>query len=246
MPSWRVREPGDDESVADRRGGSTLPLKDTHGPRERIRVADWAYGRLRDAIHSGELISGEWLNVPGLAQELGVSRSPVREAVQRLVREGLAVEEPHRGAVVADIRWPQLRLIYEVREALEGMAARAAAERMSDEQLRELRAQLDRHWEVVQAGDPDRHIDLDQEFHAQIRQATENPWLIDYLDRLRSLVRLAMRSTIVTGGPAEALKDHARIVEALESRDPQLAEDAARAHIARLHTALARANDAEA
>lgn len=223
----------------------TLPLKDTQGPSERIRVADWAYARLRDAVHTGELTPGERLNVPGLAQTLGLSRSPVREAVQQLVRDGLAIEEPHRGAVVADIRWPQLRLIYEVREALEGAAARAAAQRMSDAQLVELRGQLERHREAVEAGDLDRHIDLDQEFHAHIREATENPWLIEYLDRLRSLVRLAMRSTIVTGGPAEATKDHGRILDALESRDPELAEHAARAHIARLHAALAEANDAE-
>lgn len=223
-------------------GGRDLPLKDTQGPSERIRVADWAYGRLRTAIHTGELKPGERLNVPGLAHALGLSRSPIREAVQRLVREGLAAEEPHRGAVVADIRWPQLGFIYEVREALEGLAARAAAERMSDQQLRELRAQLDYHRQVVESGDLDRHIDLDQDFHAQLRLSTENPWLIEYLDRLRSLVRLAMRSTIVTGGPTEALKDHAQILQAVESRDPQLAEDAARAHIARLRAVLAQAN----
>lgn len=223
----------------------TLPLEDTEGPNERIRVADWAYRRLRDAVHTGELTPGERLNVPGLARDLGLSRSPVREAVQRLVRDGLAVEEPHRGAVVADIGGAQLGRIYEAREALEGMATRIAAQRMSDEQLDELRTQFESHRRAVEAGDLDRHIDLDQEFHARIRRATENPWLIEYLDRLRSLVRLAMHSTIVTAGPAEAIKDHGRILEALEARDPELAETTARRHIARLHAALTQTEEAE-
>lgn len=217
------------------------PLRHESDPQDRVRISDWTYQRLLAAIRDGELVPGERLSVPSLAAELGISRSPVREAVQRLVREGLGVEEPHRGAVVAEVSRAQLQVIYEVREVLEGLAARVAAERMSDEEIAALREQWERHAAVIEAGvngRVERHIELDQDFHSRIRRATGNPWLVDYLDRLRSLVHLAMTSTSFTAGPDDAIRDHRQILEAIEARDPDAAEAASRRHIERLRHAL--------
>lgn len=196
------------------------------------------YQRLLQAILSSELQPGERLIVPALAQQLNVSRSPVREAVQRLIRERLAIEEPHRGAVVAQIRQEDLLYLYDVREMLEGLAARRAAERMTEDDLAALRDALARHEQLVEQGELEAHVEIDQDFHAIVRRSTQNQWLIEFLDELRSLVRLAMASTTVTAGPHKAVQDHRRILEALEAGDPDRAEATAREHIARLRTAL--------
>src|SRR5579875_1256952 len=93
------------------------------------RIADAVYERIRDAIFTGALPPDARLSVPALADRLGVSRSPVREAVMRLIHDRLAVEEPRRGAVIARIEPADLIHIYEVREALEGLAVSLAARR---------------------------------------------------------------------------------------------------------------------
>lgn len=98
---------------------------------ERSRLADAVYERLRQAIFAGEIAPGSRLSIPGLAGRLGVSRSPVREAVLRLVRDGLAVDQPRRGVALIVLDAQNLLPVYEVRAVLEGLAARAAAARVA-------------------------------------------------------------------------------------------------------------------
>src|SRR3954453_21102367 len=114
--------------------------------------------RLRTAILDGDLVSGERLSVPHLARTLGTSRTPVREALYALEQAGLVEIRPRRGAVVFGGGDDTLRQMFELREALDGMAARLAAQRMTAEEkadLRRLGTELDA---ALGAGDPERHI----------------------------------------------------------------------------------------
>lgn len=209
------------------------------------RIADAVYARLRDEMFSGALAPGARLSVPALAERLRVSRSPVREAVLRLTQEGLATEEPRRGAVVARVGAHELAALYDVREVLEGLAARLAVENSGRRLVDRLHDAFAEHEKAVDAADVDGHMAADVQFHALVRQAAGNPEVLRLLDDIQAKVRLAMRTTTVTGGPRRALDDHRAILSAVESGDPAAAEEAARAHIARLRTALRDEADRE-
>lgn len=198
-----------------------------------VRVGTSVYEFLRARILTGALPPGSRLAVPALAKELGVSRSPVRDAVLQLVREGLAIEEFNRGALVNIPTKASLVSLYHAREALEGMAARLAATVISDGALGELAAVLDVH-EAIDPDDFHRHIDLDARFHRQIRDAAASPVLVKMLEEIQGQVIVAMRSTNLSGGVRRATADHRAILDALTRHDPDAAEAAARNHISRL------------
>ncbi|TCP54961.1 DNA-binding GntR family transcriptional regulator [Tamaricihabitans halophyticus] len=202
------------------------------------RVVDGVYARLREKIFTGELAPGTKLSVPALAELLEVSRSPVRDAVLRLVQDRLATEEPRRGAVVASVGAAELVTIYEVREVLEGLAARLAVENAGRRLVRALREALDDHQHAVDVSDLAATTEADMRFHALVREASGNHEVIRLLDEIQTQVRLAMRTTTVTAGPRHALDDHRAILTAIESGDPNAAEQVARAHIFRLRAAL--------
>src|SRR5690625_4026277 len=198
------------------------------------RVGDRVHRILRQRILDGVLVAGARLSVPALARELGVSRSPIRDAVLRLCREGLAQETLNRGAIIPYQDRATLVSLYQARAALEGAAARLAAERFTPALRRRMLAILTEHDAVAASGDFARHIELDAAFHREMREAAESPVVARMLDEVQGQVLLAMRSTSVTGGPSRAVEDHRRIFEALSTGDPDASEDAARAHVARL------------
>ncbi|NEE02507.1 GntR family transcriptional regulator [Phytoactinopolyspora halotolerans] len=198
-------------------------------------LAERAYLTLRAAILEHELAPGTRLSVPNVAERLGVSRSPAREAIARITYEGLAHFEPNKGAVVADVDAASLVEIYEVREALEGLACRLASRRMSPQDVDGLRDLLAQHAAAVEAGDVETHYKLDMRFHARIRELAGNTRLTTQLELLQRQIRLAMYTTHRSpGGMPQAVTEHRRIVDALESGDPVLAEAAGRSHIGRL------------
>ncbi|WP_182111247.1 MULTISPECIES: GntR family transcriptional regulator [unclassified Actinotalea] len=203
------------------------------------RVADTVYATLRGAILEGGLAPGSRLSVPQLAQQLAVSRSPVREAVQRLVQDGLATEEPHRGAVVAVLDPSELLPLYEVREVLEGLSARLAAERGTPEEIETLREAYDRHAEALAGGASDQHVPLDLAFHAALRAAAHNSELHTSLDRVQGKIAVAMLGGDPANWSHQAIKEHHAILQAVVDRRPDEAEQAARAHIVRIRHDIA-------
>lgn len=207
-------------------------------PRSEDRLGDAVYEQLRDEILSGALPAGARLSVPALAERLDVSRSPVRDAVVRLVQERLAREEPRRGAVVIEVTRADLVAIYDVREVMEGLAARLAVENAGRRFVDELADIVARHEEVVQASDVATHFEVDTSFHRLIRQAAGNDEVYRVLEEIQGKVRLAMLTTSVTAGPRQAVDDHRTILAAIRQGDPAAAEEAARAHIVRLRQAL--------
>ncbi len=214
-----------------------MPASADATPQPR-RIGDELYVAIRERIMAGQLEPGARLSVPALAQEYEVSRSPVRDAVIRLVQEGLARDTVNRGAVIATPDLRELVSLYEAREALEWAAARLAAEHYTPALRQRLLAILAEHEQVAKDGDFPRHVSLDAAFHRELRQAAESPVLERMLDGIQDQIGLAMRSTSVTGGMRRAVADHRAIFEAVTSRDPEAAAEAARVHIHRLKELL--------
>src|SRR5881392_1518978 len=147
----------------------------------RIRhrtMAEFALEQLREAIILGELPAGTPLRLDDLARSLGMSISPIREAVRQLEALGLAKHVPHQGARVLDFEVDELRDLFEVRLALESLAVRRAAERFSDADARTARAHLDRFDETRSAGDVRETLRAHTDFHFTLYQASGSPWLV--------------------------------------------------------------------
>lgn len=205
-------------------------------------LADRVYRELRDAILGGNLRPGDSLSVPELAQQMGISRSPVREGVQRLIHDGLATHVPYRGAEVSRFEPSRLQGLYVVRELLEGLAARLATERLDSSHAAELRKVLAAHGRAIRSrsGAAElRHIQLDMKFHRITRQIASNEHLSTFLDMLQGQSHLAYHALWRAPDASRlAYEEHERIFEAMLEGDPGKAEQAAREHIAGLRTRL--------
>jgi DNA-binding GntR family transcriptional regulator len=165
-----------------------------------------------------------------IAARLGVSRTPVREAMRRLTSENLVTEAPGRGLMVASLDKRQIMELYALREVLEGMAARHAAQHagMGDlDQMRDVHAAMGRS-----LADPRAQERLNDDLHLTIYEAAHNRYLMEALTNLADTLTLLGRTTYAAPGrPEEASDEHARIIDAIAARDPDTAEAAARAHM---------------
>lgn len=200
-------------------------------------MVDVVRERLRSAILSGELAPGSRLSVPELAKKLEVSRSPVREAVLLLVGEGLAVEHTRRGVEVARLEVADLLELYDLRGAIESLAARLAAERMNSTALAALRGVLD-HQGAAAIRDPKQFRELDARFHQIIVESCGNGRLQRHAVLLSREMNLAR--PLLLNDPHHLTRSHEehRVIErALRQRDGPAAEAAMRDHLQRvLHT----------
>jgi DNA-binding GntR family transcriptional regulator len=191
---------------------------------------------LREAIISGEIAAGEKLNEPRLAEQFKVSRGPLREAIRRLVAMRLVRHVPHQGASVVTLDLESIMELYEVREALEGKAAGLAAQNMSDKQITKLRELLEmhRHHHESNAGEY-MQAEGDFDFHYQIIKGSGNKMLANQLcNELYHLIRMFRYQTSRVGTRSNrALIEHEQLIDAIEQRDPQMAETMMRRHIAR-------------
>lgn len=203
----------------------------------RQRLADQVYDVLRGRILDRSLVPGDRLSVPLLAAELELSRSPVREAVQRLVVEGLAEEEFHRGARVAGVDAADLADVFAVREALEGLAASLAATRDAEGLVTALRASIAAHTEAIRADDEQAIIAADQAFHQALLEAADNRHLDRALGPLLGRAQVAMLSGDLSRWPRKAVAEHKAILAAIRAGDATAAEKAAREHV---HAVLTR------
>lgn len=207
------------------------------------RVGDTVYRAIRDAILGRRLRPGDSLSVPDLARKLGVSRSPVRDAVLQLVAEGLAWEEPRKGASVARLGADDLDEVHEVRESLEGLAARLCASRISPEELSGLMRVLDDQAEAVARGDGDAYRETDRRFHEKIARSCGNGRLERFLGALHGQMRVALRIAAASREHIEkGHREHRAVLDAIEARDAGRAEELMRAHIARTRTQAMQAN----
>jgi len=200
-----------------------------------ITLADQIFTRMRREIVEGQLPPGSKMREPELARRYGISRGPLREALRRLESSSLVVRRANVGARVVELSSEQLLDLYYLREALEGMAARLAAERMSEEEIADLQDLIARHERQVAQdhGLAYYQSEGDLDFHYCIVRGSHNARLQDLLaNDLYHLVRMYRCQFGMTGPRAPtALREHARIVEAIAARDGELAEVLMRRHI---------------
>ncbi|USD39864.1 GntR family transcriptional regulator [Ferrimonas sp. SCSIO 43195] len=195
-------------------------------------LADQLADKLQIAIVQGELRAGSKISEQDLAAHYGVSRGPLREALQKLERRRLVVRAPHIGARIARLTAEELNDLYQVRAELEAMACRLAATRISGHQLAQLHQLLERQQQVFnnQPGDYAVHDDID--FHLGIIHASGNQTLIHTLtDDLYHLLQMYRNQCSAGRRPTEALKQHRRILDALSDGDGELAALLMRRHI---------------
>lgn len=204
-------------------------------PVENQTLADKVCEQIVTAIVVGEIPPGQKISEPELARTYGISRGPLREAIRRLEGLRLIERKPHVGARVVKLSLKELVEIYRVREALEGMACRMAAEFMPDDEIASLRALLDEHERNVEQLEGRSYFQKegDLDFHYRIVQGSKNSKLLELLGSdLYHLVRMyRYQFSVSSSRPKRALKEHRQIVDAIEARDPELAEMLMRRHI---------------
>ena len=190
-----------------------------------------AYGLILEAIDTGVYRPGDRLVESELAERFGVSRTPIREALQRLETQSLLTRDG-RSLIVASLDHNQLAELYVVRGELEGLAARLAARHATPEEVRVLRDMLEADHALV--GDPKALSRANRRFHKQIHLASHNRFLVQQLDLVhRSMALLATTSLSAEGRTKGTLEEHAQIVAAIEAGDGDAADQALRDHISK-------------
>jgi DNA-binding GntR family transcriptional regulator len=216
---------GKTQTSAPAKGGQFTPLPIGSEPSR----ARWVYSSLRNAIHQGHLARGERMREEEIAQSLGVSRTPVREALALLQAAGL-VEAKAGGLVVTTLTRGQVIELYAMREILEGSAAGLAALHASATEIATLRHLCQVFAQSI--GNVDRLAQVNHEIHNTIYEAAHNRYLLRTLHELHDSLALLTSTTFSVEGRGErAVKEHKDIVDAIEKRDGERAERAARAHI---------------
>lgn len=188
--------------------------------------------KLRKSIFSGKIKSGERLKETTIAEAMGVSRTPVREALRQLELEGLAENIPRRGTVVKGISIEEALEIYDVRAVMEGLATRLCCLHVSRMEINELEEIIDNMEEALKSKRDDKFITLHNEWNKIILEASRNNYLIksvnqifEYLSMLRTV------SLYSSDSKMEALKEHREILNAIKSGNEKLCEELARTHI---------------
>lgn len=190
-----------------------------------------AYTLILEAIDQGVYRPGDRLVEAELAERFGVSRTPVREALQRLETQSMLTRDG-RSMIVASLDHNQLAELYVVRAELEGLAARLAAKHATAEEVRVLNDMVEADREIV--NDPDDLSRANRRFHKQIHLASHNRYLVQQLDLVhRSMALLASTSLAAEGRGKAALEEHAEIVRAIAAGDGEAAQAALRAHISK-------------
>jgi len=203
-----------------------------------VRLSEKAYHLIKEMIVTLEFPPLSVIDERILMEELGLGRTPIREALHRLAAEGLVNIVPHRGMFVADISITDLQKIFEVRILLEGLCARLAAQRVTDGQIAQME-ELFHDLEQV----PDRDIKglmaVDERFHHLLYQAADNEFLAETLDRLYApSLRLWYLVLHRLGDVRDAVERHREIVEALKARDGERAEAHMQQHIAQFQQGI--------
>ncbi len=199
---------------------------------EFLPLRDVVFNTLRQAILRGELKPGERLMEIQLANKLGVSRTPIREAIRKLELEGLVLMIPRRGAEVAEITEKSLRDVLEVRAALEELAVDLACDRISSEDIENLKEAAKEFEAALQGGDVTEYAEADVKFHDIIYLATDNQRLIQLLYNLREqMYRYRVEYLKRTEVLPILLAEHEHIISCIEKHDKEAAKVAISTHI---------------
>jgi DNA-binding GntR family transcriptional regulator len=201
-------------------------------PVENLTLSQRVYDHLRGEIFEGRLEPGAELAEVALADQLGVSRGPIREAIGRLAAEGLVTMRPRRGTVVRSLSADEFLELYQVREALERMAVQLAVPQLTAEQLEELQALNERMQDAAAREDLGAFFDANLAFHAYLLEASRNATLQQvYRQLLGNLGRYRLRSVSLRGNLNRSVAEHAAILRAAKRGDAHRAAQLMAEHI---------------
>ena len=190
--------------------------------------------RLREQIFSKQLAPGSWLDEQSLAEQLGISRTPMREAIKVLASEGLVTIKMRRGAYVTEVVRKDLEQIFTILSLLEGEAAREIANKATEEELNQLDYWHHRLEKAAADRDIEQFFEINGKFHELIQEIAGNRWMNGVIADLRKVLKLHRRDSLTsTGRLQNSLIEHRAILNALLKRDPVGAETAMRKHLAR-------------
>jgi DNA-binding GntR family transcriptional regulator len=190
------------------------------------------YQVLLDSIISGRMESGDPLRPDAIACQLGVSTTPVREAMQRLEGDGLAIKLPYQGWFVREFTELQIRELYELRAALECFSVRLACQRITEDEIAWLYQHQVKGEAALAGKDMDDYRIYNSDLHAAIMRAAKNSYLLAMMSQLRLQSEMLMAKTIhITGRPIRAMEEHHRLIELIQRRDAKAAEQLMEHHI---------------
>ncbi len=208
------------------------------------QVSDRAHAQLRKAILHGEIPVGTILAEAELAEELRISRTPVREALRMLLQEELVEVGPRRQLVVPGMSPERRREVFLIREALEALSVTTATQAMSLDRIDELRLLTMRQRRAANADDAETFMDLDEQFHLELAEGAGLPMLVRFIGQMRAFTRLlGVEALRRPGRMAKVVEEHEAIVDAIEARDEPAAREAMSSH---LHATERLAPDGEA
>lgn len=198
-------------------------------------LTEKAYHALVHKIVTLDLAPGSVLTEGNLMEELKIGRTPIREAVQRLIAEGLVKHLHHRGMLVAEIRAADVQQLYEFRAQLEGYAARLAATRMTQAQLQELQRIHEGMDRTLKEADIEGFVTQDRQFHELLGRGARNQYVESVLASVYNLhLRVWFYIVGRQGGFKETVQEHQELIAALIRRDPDESEQAMRRYVSRL------------
>lgn len=199
---------------------------------EYLPLRDVVFNNLREAILKGELVPGERLMEKQLAEKMGVSRTPIREAIRKLELEGLVIMVPRKGAEVAKITKKDIKDVLEVRATLEALAVKLACQKMDEEQLERLR-KVNKEFSVAASNkEIELLIQKDVEFHDIIFECTNNDKLIQIVNNLREQIyRFRVEYIRMKNDCTILAKEHNEILSCIEQKDITHAKEIAAKHI---------------
>jgi DNA-binding GntR family transcriptional regulator len=201
-------------------------------PVRNLTLREQVVEHLREEILSNRLEPGSELNEVALANLLGVSRGPIREALGGLAAEGLVTINPRRGAIVTKLTKQEFMDAYQVREALETLATRVAVPRLTDEEKADLHRMSDDMRRLADADDANAFFEINRRFHEKLVAASGNRRLFDmHQQLLGQMGRLLRKSAELRGGLGESAAAHERILEAVDAGDAERAARLMAEHI---------------
>ncbi len=197
-----------------------------------LPLRDVVFNTLRDAILKGELKPGERLMEMHLANKLGVSRTPIREAIRMLEQEGLAVTIPRKGAQVAKMTEKDLQDVLEVRDALDSLAVACACERMTREQFVELKEAMKAFEDATKSDDVRKIVETDEAFHDVIYAAAANPKLEEIINSAREqMYRYRYEYVKNPEVYTQLISEHKAIIDGFDRRDVEFLQKVMHAHL---------------
>jgi len=198
--------------------------------------------RLRQRIFSHELPPGTWIDEQALAEDYGISRTPLREALKVLASEGLVTLKPRRGCYVTELSGSDIQEIFPIIAMLEGRCAYEATQKASPAEVNRLEKIQETLEKAAATSDIPAYFQANQQFHQELWQMTGNRWLLQVIQDLRKVLKLTRyQSLSVDGRLQKSMEEHRELLAAIKAKKPELAEQVMKAHLIAGSEAMAKA-----